>query len=144
LAALRDIIGPATWTTNHVGVAREFNHTCRSAGSAKWLSTTLETSSPSSLAVDEQFYLVWPAVLLRLLRRRIPARWLALMMGGLAAWWVLAVITVNPNYAYLALETAELPILGGCLVALRSGTSQRNPAGSFAALLVHMRARRGR
>jgi peptidoglycan/LPS O-acetylase OafA/YrhL len=72
-----------------------------------------------SLAVEEQFYLVWPVALLCLLRlgRRAPSVLLAIMLL-LLSWRLLLTANGHLDYAYSALETAGAPIVGGCLVAL--------------------------
>ncbi len=116
-----ELVAPATWSANYaqwIGVdIVPFNHT--------W-----------SLAVEEQFYLLWPLALPLLVRRKQPARTLAWVMAGLAAWWVILMLGGHADYAYVALETAGVPILGGCLVAMRSGESRDRAWHPLAALLI--------
>lgn len=115
------LLGPATWTANYAHIfgadLLPFDHT--------W-----------SLGVEEQFYLVWPGALILLLRRRSPVRTLTAVMCGLTTWWLLLVVTGHVDYAYYALETAGVPILGGCLVALRGPGKPRHAVEPFAALLL--------
>ena len=102
-ASWRDLLGPALWLTNYVdilgGGLPAFGHT--------W-----------SLAVEEQFYLVWPVALLWLLGRRRPARVLSVTIAALVVWWVALLAAGQFVYSYKALETAGVPILAGALVAL--------------------------
>lgn len=88
-----------------------------------------------SLAVEEQFYLIWPLALLALLRLRgwrAPAVLFGVMLT-LLAWRVLLNATGYLDYSYSALETAGVPILGGCLIAL---TRWRLPANRAAVYLA--------
>ena len=79
-----------------------------------------------SLAVEEQFYLLWPLLLIGLQRRG----WcLKRSLGVLIlALWVLKIVLVlglevGDDYLYRALETRSASLLIGCLLAvvLRSG-----------------------
>jgi peptidoglycan/LPS O-acetylase OafA/YrhL len=79
-----------------------------------------------SLAVEEQFYLLWPALLIVLLRRgwSLPRSLTALILSlwAVKAVWVL-VLGVGDDYLYRALETRADQLFMGCLLAvvLRSG-----------------------
>jgi peptidoglycan/LPS O-acetylase OafA/YrhL len=79
-----------------------------------------------SLAVEEQFYLLWPALLIVLLRRgwslRRSLAGLILSLWAVKAVWVL-VLGVGDDYLYRALETRADQLFMGCLLAvvLRSG-----------------------
>lgn len=75
-----------------------------------------------SLAIEEQFYLLWPPALLLLLRRRSPrfAATVAVVGAGLVAvaravtWFA----TENLEYTYFALHARADALLIGCAVAL--------------------------
>lgn len=90
-----------------------------------------------SLAVEEQFYLLWPVAFLALMRtRRAPAILLGVLVA-LTIWRLLLTYHGFWNYAYSALETAGVPILGGCLLALARVRRPRRGAGlSLTGLLV--------
>jgi peptidoglycan/LPS O-acetylase OafA/YrhL len=109
------ILPPMLWVTNyaaHIGLDVEpFGHT--------W-----------SLAVEEQFYLVWPVVFLALTRLRSRAAPYVLFGITLTLLGWRIVLTANGflDYAYSALETAAVPMLGGCLIALTSWRLPTNRA----------------
>jgi peptidoglycan/LPS O-acetylase OafA/YrhL len=100
-----------------------------------------------SLAVEEQFYLVWPLLLTGLLvvgRRlgRDPRRVAALVVAGgavVSAGAALALRSSNPNRAYFGTDTRAYQLLAGALLALvpaviaRAGRRPR-PAGGAALL----------
>ena len=80
-----------------------------------------------SLAVEEQFYLLWPLALggLFLCTRRLqPTRQLQLIrtviaIGAIAsAAWALSLRTTNPNHAYYGTDTRAYELLAGALLAL--------------------------
>src|SRR6266498_580672 len=77
-----------------------------------------------SLAVEEQFYLVWPLVLILFARARA-RRWtmLAVLVSGVAASTALAALLYNPwadpSRVYYGTDTRALaPLLGACLVGV--------------------------
>lgn len=73
-----------------------------------------------TLAIEEQFYLVWPAVLIFLLRRRLGRRGTAWalfgLIGVLVAWRnVLIFNEVDPQRIYFGTDTRFDELLVGCL-----------------------------
>lgn len=73
-----------------------------------------------SLAVEEQFYAIWPLLLVVLLRRRID---LVRVLAGiiLAVWcwrWLMVAQGASPDYLYRALETRADGLATGCLLAV--------------------------
>ena len=80
-----------------------------------------------SLAVEEQFYILWPPLLLILLRLRIPRRALVILIAGLI---VLVAIRrmdlliqggITQGRIYLGSDTRADSLLVGCLVAILHG-----------------------
>ena len=95
-----------------------------------------------SLAVEEQFYVVWPALLLLLLSlfRRRPQRLPWLVPSAMAAlvaaslWWSIHQTAVDANTAYFSPFTRAWELGVGALVALAVGSLKRMPAAIGAAL----------
>ena len=79
-----------------------------------------------SLAVEEQFYIVWPAVLFASLRRRRAA----LVVGVIgvasfgASWWL---TRENQPWAFFSLPTRAWELLAGAALALSSARLARLP-----------------
>ena len=75
-----------------------------------------------SLAIEEQFYLVWPVVVLITLRRRAPMAWLAVTTGVLAvASLVLTFVLASSDQAariYFGTDTRAFALLVGALAAI--------------------------
>jgi peptidoglycan/LPS O-acetylase OafA/YrhL len=80
-----------------------------------------------SLAVEEQFYLLWPLTLggIFLLSRRLDPRRqmgaikIAVAVGAVgSAAWALSLRTGNPNHAYYGTDTRAYELLAGALLAL--------------------------
>ncbi|HEV8429618.1 MAG TPA: acyltransferase [Pyrinomonadaceae bacterium] len=77
-----------------------------------------------SLAVEEQFYLIWPPLLLVLLRLRIPRHSLTILVGGLIVLAVLHRVNLLirggfwEGRIYLGSDTRADSLLMGCLVAM--------------------------
>jgi peptidoglycan/LPS O-acetylase OafA/YrhL len=95
-----------TYTTNlvfianHASVAPQFNHL--------W-----------SLAVEEQFYLVWPLVLVVALRRRLRIAMVAAVVSVATVLSIVDVFFLAPRASvYTAPDTRANELLMGCLVAL--------------------------
>jgi peptidoglycan/LPS O-acetylase OafA/YrhL len=72
-----------------------------------------------SLAVEEQFYLLWPLLLIVLLRARVPALVVALLAVGLVAW---RVVITNPDVTWdridYATDVNAAALLAGAAIAL--------------------------
>ena len=91
-----------------------------------------------SLAVEEQFYLVWPPVLVGLRRRLSPASMRAVLAGSMVASFVAAEIAVRgqSDAAYYAPWSRAGELLMGALLALHhqqlpeSGSADTTPAVS--------------
>jgi peptidoglycan/LPS O-acetylase OafA/YrhL len=73
-----------------------------------------------SLAIEEQFYILWPITLIALLRRRRSRPTLvAIVASSAAASAILrASLAYNPSFAYFATPTHADGILAGCALAL--------------------------
>jgi peptidoglycan/LPS O-acetylase OafA/YrhL len=82
-----------------------------------------------SLGVEEQFYLVWPAMLRGAWRRRIPVPKLILVAVILVCAWrtTLTLAGVRPGYLYFAFDTRFDSLLIGCglAICIRDGWVQR-------------------
>ena len=99
-----------------------------------------------SLAIEEQFYLVWPVVVLITLRRRAPMAWLAVTTGVLAvASLVLTFVLASSDQAariYFGTDTRAFALLVGALAALppvRAATvrwARQHPRDADAAAVV--------
>lgn len=99
-----------------------------------------------SLAIEEQFYIVWPLLLLLLLRRRVPFGWIAALLLAAAAasailrWFVWA--SDHSPAAFLRTDTRADGLLLGCatLVLLSTAPFLRRlltrPAAAGAAAVV--------
>jgi len=84
-----------------------------------------------SLAVEEQFYLLWPLTLgaVFVLSRRVHNRYrmraiqLVVAAGAVAsAGWALSLRTGNPNHAYYGTDARAYELLAGALIALTPAT----------------------
>ena len=74
-----------------------------------------------SLAIEEQFYLLWPAALILLLRRtRQPVFWLSVAIGFISLHRLALqfLLHVHEVYIYEAFETRADSLLVGCLLAI--------------------------
>jgi peptidoglycan/LPS O-acetylase OafA/YrhL len=84
-----------------------------------------------SLSVEEQFYLVWPVLLLALAvlavrlgaRRRVVLTGALLVLGGASLWYAIAYTAVDPGRAYFSTLTRgwELALGGVLAVVLPAG-----------------------
>jgi lysophospholipase L1-like esterase len=94
-----------------------------------------------SLAIEEQFYLLWPALLALLLRRfgRYGALTAALAAaaGSAATMAWLYQPDIDPSRIYYGTDTRALaPLLGAALACAWPSTVQRAPAGRTAAFAI--------
>jgi peptidoglycan/LPS O-acetylase OafA/YrhL len=89
-----------------------------------------------SLAVEEQFYLLWPAVFLIFSKNLRRLAWIAFCVGLAFAVWRTAVLLIRKNeadwYTYNVFECRADQILWGCLLAV--ALNQRWFPRFFAAL----------
>lgn len=90
-----------------------------------------------SLGVEEQFYLIWPALLLAtavlLGRSRGAAVAVLAAVGTASLWLAMAWTHTLPSWAFFALPTRAWELAAGALVALTATAWRRLPPG-FAAL----------
>ena len=86
-----------------------------------------------SLAVEEQFYLLWPLMLLWILKLRRPLRAVGWMIGGLWLWRALLVVGfhVSWDYAYNAFDTRADALIVGCYLALLMQRARASAAVLF-------------
>src|SRR5712692_3750050 len=80
-----------------------------------------------SLGIEEQFYVLWPLVVLALARRsrRRALAMLTIIIVGVAAWrsFVYLALHSGPAYAYNAFDTRFDNLAVGCFLALCAGQS---------------------
>lgn len=92
-----------------------------------------------SLAVEEQFYLVWPVLLLgvrKLIRRdRLPLV-LWTLAGAALAWRLVAAVVLAYGHVYLMLDTNAYALLIGCALAAGAPKLTVNPNVAIAGLVV--------
>lgn len=98
---LRDLVGPALFLTNYVGSPIALGHT--------W-----------SLAVEEQFYLLWPFILVALGWRRAPWLVLAFCIAAPVLRGILSVPDGAVQVLWTRFENTGDAIGWGCLYALAS------------------------
>ena len=98
-----------------------------------------------SLAIEEQFYIVWPITLLLLLRFvRRPGRILALLGAGIIGSTLLQAALWRPGdtgfyRAYFGLDTRAAPLLVGCAVAVIAAAGHL-PSSRWSRRFVHLGA----
>jgi peptidoglycan/LPS O-acetylase OafA/YrhL len=95
-----------------------------------------------SLAVEEQFYLLWPLVLPWLARRRVPLLWFGCLALTSMLFRLIVAATGAQDLAYASLPANAFALLLGCLLAVdpvdvRGGFGQRVTAwAGLVAILV--------
>ncbi len=97
-----------------------------------------------SLAIEEQFYLLWPFILMLLLRRRLKLRVLAQVLGGaaIASAVLMAVLYkphTDPSRVYYGTDTRAQALLAGATLAVvlfRLGLRNRGKAPASQAPFV--------
>lgn len=118
---LADSVGALTWTTNLVeavfGGSRTWLHNSRTTLDHLW-----------SLAIEEQFYLVWPLVAVVLFRRLRSRRAQVGVTMVLVALSALAMGLVGGIHAYLRTDTRAFELLAGAALALSGWVLARPPA----------------
>ncbi|CCG04996.1 acyltransferase family protein [Blastococcus saxobsidens] len=82
-----------------------------------------------SLAVEEQFYLVWPVVLLLILRRRLASAWMPWLLGGIIAASLLVRYANLDDYmrSHDALDVNAYALAIGAFVAVLAHSGRRLP-----------------
>jgi peptidoglycan/LPS O-acetylase OafA/YrhL len=75
-----------------------------------------------SLAVEEQFYLVWPLALMAILRARDPARVILWLIAAAMAWRCIALVTAPGNLVYFRGDTRLTGLLAGAYLAVARPT----------------------
>ena len=79
-----------------------------------------------SLAIEEQFYLVWPVTMLFLVQRcGLGRRGLLLVLGSMFVLSALSAVVATPEVAYFATWTRAAEILAGALLGVWMSTSSR-------------------
>ena len=105
---LHEAFSAATWSTNVVAALDP--------------ARSLPLGHTWTLAMEEQFYLVWPLVLLALLRTRLRDHLPAVLLGAAALSWVMLQVlwhdTAFLPAVYVRPDTRATPILTGCALAL--------------------------
>jgi len=94
-----------------------------------------------SLAVEEQFYLVWPFLLPLVLARRSGAAWLLVAAVCSVAARLLLTAGGQADAAYANLATNAFALLLGCGIAVtRPSLPRRGPFGIVAAVVIGLAA----
>lgn len=119
----RQVLGASTFSYNWLAILGSdsyFDHTSPELFRNLW-----------SLAVEEQFYLVWPLLFLLLLL--LPARWLRasvvliLSAASAAAMWLIFVPGTDPTRVYFGTDTHSFGLGLGATLALLLGTAPTSP-----------------
>ena len=120
------MLGTLTWSANWVKIS-ELHHGLRAHAEA---GTPL--GHTWSLSVEEQFYLVWPVVLLVLVRLgRQALLWVTAI--GVAVTAALPLVLHDDVADYYGSHTRAMPLLLGCLLA---GWMHRRPEGKTQVVLA--------
>jgi peptidoglycan/LPS O-acetylase OafA/YrhL len=124
---LADSIGALTWTQNWVHLA---------VSTSTWAlhDTNTVLDHLWSLAIEEQFYLVWPLVLLAILRfaKRRTTQLIIVLLLIAASATVMGL--VNQSAAYFRTDARAFELLGGALLALSGWRPDKRTAHLLAAV----------
>ena len=125
--AFIDSLGALTWSTNWVEVAlggtRLFTHNPNTVLDHLW-----------SLAIEEQFYLVWPPLLLVVLRCCATRGRRLAVVSALFTASVVIMAVLDPLDAYFRTDSRAFELLGGALLALWGTRPKSRGATSLASL----------
>lgn len=125
--AFVDSLGALTWSTNWIEVAlggtRLFTHNPNTVLDHLW-----------SLAIEEQFYLVWPPVLLVVLRCCATRGRRLAVIAALFAASVVVMAVLDPLDAYFRTDSRAFELLGGALLAIWATRPRAGAASVLAAI----------
>jgi len=98
-----------------------------------------------SLSIEEQFYMIWPIILLTMLRFRIKRHYIAIITSSIAllAWMLRIYLSVNSASAeriYNGLDTRADALMIGCTIgiAIYSGLINENAKKTIEKLLISL------
>ena len=110
-----DIIQDTPWTTGELISALTYTVNYDNA-----LTGTHPVPHTWSLAIEEQFYLLWPFLFTLLFPRRVLATGLGVLIGAVMLWrsFLYGGLFIGADYVYHALDTRFDALAVGCLTAV--------------------------